>query len=874
MPGQPIEQHEANGVTLHAWLLGNVSGYKPGPVQPISATINGVSVSPDCWDDNVLTASDVCDLHIMPRGGVINSIGSILGSVINSVFGWIMPQPKQAGSQNSIEQGQEIAVADARANRPRLNEVVPEIAGRYKRFPDYLLPSRRYYLDTQTQVIEMLLCVGVGRYQINRNEVYIGETALINLGNSASFAFYEPGADLSGDDRGIWWYTAPEVGGTSAGTPGIELTTSFTVERFPDASAYVFDGLTVSVPSGAGSFPSDWAAGMVVQIVLLKQYTLTVASGRSVIVGDIDSLEPFPGMNIQIIGDNEGIYVVEEASGNSITLNYPNGAPVILPSGSAYMSIGYIGQRYRITDASDSIIAVQRLTDSGSIDDDWSGWTAQTSTDAEIELSAETVEGGWNGPFPACPEGETVTELEVDFLFPGLLGLDKKGRPFYVSVNIEIQYRDLETTGPWTSEQRRYTAASQDHIGFTESINLPYPMRAEVRVRRIGAESVITSIQDKAMWYALKGRMSRQKRSYEGVTTLALKIEGMDRISAQTENQVSLIATRILPILQGGQLGLEQPTRSIADFTAHILSSTGIDNVNYAELQRLRDLWESRGDTFDHVLDEMSVDEAAALALGAGSAEITRHAGQLIPIREGVRTQFQHMYTPQAMTQRLTRTFRGIRPDEADGVDVEYTDSRTWTTETVECRLPGDIGARPEKLKLLGVTDRTRAWRIGMRRRRQLAYERWEYSFSTELAAMNSAYGDYDALADDVPGYGKSSLMTGYAQSGASAIIQSDQSFDWSGEGHVLAIRRPDGTLSGPYPATQIDEFTVEIPVPDFIPNLDPNIEPPHLLFGPAERWTFPALVTSRRPGSDHTVSVTAKNYDARIYADDNNAPE
>lgn len=873
LAGRPIEEHDAAELTLHAWLSQNVREYHWGPVQPISATLNGINLDPEDWDEIELNPDDICDLHIMPRGGVVSSIGSLLGGIFNSVFGWILPQQKQPGSQAGIEQGREIAVADATANQPRLNQVIPEIAGAYKRFPDYLAPPRRYYQDRETQVIEMLLCVGVGKYQINPNQIYIGETSLLSLGQAASFTIYEPGANLASDSRSVWWYTAPEVGGTSAGTPGIELTTSFTVDRFPDATSYLFDGMVITVPDGAGQFPEGWAAGMILRVVLPKTYTLSDQDGRTVIAGDIASLDPFTGMLIEIIGDNEGVYVVDEIENGSMTLNYMNGSPVLLPQGNAVMSIGYVGHRYRITDASAPAIAVQRLTDEGSIDDSWSGWQPARSTDAEIEIGSEGEEGGWNGPFPACPEGERATQIEVDILFPGLIGIDKKGRPFSVAVDVEIQYRDLETAGEWTSITRRYSAASQDHMGFTLRASLNVPMRPEVRVRRIGAESISTNVQDKAAWYGLKGRIERQKFHYDDVTVMTLRIAGLDKIAAQTENQISMVATRVLPLIENGQPGAERPTRSIVDFAAYIMNGTGIGNVNWAEMQRLRDLWEQRGDTFDHVFDEASVAEALSTVFAAGSAEISREMGQLIPVREEARTQFQQLYTPQAMTQRLSRAFRGIKPDDADGVDVEYTDSRTWTSETVECRLPGDVGARPEKLKLLGVTDRTRAWRIGMRRRRQLAYERWEYTFSTELAAMNSSHGDYVALADDVPGFGRSSLMIGVDSTAVQTTIISSERFDWGGGDHVIAIRRPDGTLSGPWPATRIDDHTALLPAIDFIPNLDPNIEPPHLLFGPAERWMFPALVTSRRPGPDQTVAVTAKNYDVRIYADDDNSP-
>src|SRR5690606_16791518 len=123
---------------------------------------------------------------------------------------------------------------------------------------------------------------------------------------------------------------------------------------------------------------------------------------------------------------------------------------------------------------------------------------------------------------------------------------------------------------------------------------------------------------------------------------------------------------------------------------------------------------------------------------------------------------FEQPYTPQNMTGPLVRQFSARKPDDFDGVDVEYTDGITWQKETVQCRLPGDLGLRVEKIKVEGVTDKTRAWRIGMRQRMIQKYRRWGYRFSTEMDALNSRYLSYVPLQDDVPGYGQSALMLSY----------------------------------------------------------------------------------------------------------------
>ena len=95
-----------------------------------------------------------------------------------------------------------------------------------------------------------------------------------------------------------------------------------------------------------------------------------------------------------------------------------------------------------------------------------------------------------------------------------------------------------------------------------------------------------------------------------------------------------------------------------------------------------------------------------------------------------------------------------------------------------------------------------------------------------------------------------------------------------SSASHVIGLRRPDGTVCGPFPAARIDDYRATIAGDlDFDPITDAaSTEPTHALFGTSERWSYPALITEITPQGD-SVDVTAANYDARIYADDDNAP-
>lgn len=878
---EPAERHETSDrMTVAAWLRANVPSFEARDKAPISVTIDGQVIDPASWDGVEFSPADCVSICVEPKGNALETI--FRPGPLAKLFGIGNPfaQPKAPTTGNNPGKGRDLDLASVKGNQVALNDVIPEIAGNPKRYPDYLLPAHRYFGAPREQWLEMLLCIGKGEYEIPSSKILVGDTPIISLGTDASYTIYGPDADLSAESIAEWWHSAPEIGATSGGTAGLELTATQAVDPVARASSYIFSGDTVTIVTGAGSFPAGWQAGMIARVVVNYPYVIedgVGADARDIITGDIAQLGLSAGDTIEIAGDNPGQYVVHAAdiTAGTLTLDYPDGSPATaLVTGSVSMSIGFRGSRYRLTGAGASTLALVRLTSSGAEDLGWPGFSDRTTDTAIVTLDQSTQEGDWTGPFAACPEGEVTSSIEWDVFFPaGLIYIGADGwiAPSW-SATVELQYRDMAAAGDWTSAVRTYSNRTTDQIGYTERINFGAAIRPEVRMRRIGAKSVESSTQDGVQWYGLRSLLNAPK-SYKGATIMAVRLRGGERLATQSETLVSVKPTRILPVREGGQWVSPRPTRDIAPWVAYVAKSIGYtdDDLDLAELDRLDAIWKVRGDYFDLVISSPStVKKVLADCLQAGFADFTIDRGLVRPVRDEPRTVMEHPYTPQNMTKPLSRQFASLKPDDFDGVDVEYTDGRTWQKETVQCRLPGDLGVRVEKLKLDGVTGKTQAWRIGMRRRMEQKYRRWSYSFGTELDALNSRYLSYVPLQDDVPGYGQSALMLSYDN----GIIESSEPFDWSAGGaHVVGIRRPDGTLSGPYAATRIDDYRLSIIGLDFEPDTSWSIEPPHLLFGPVNRWSYPALITSISPSGADGASVEAVNYDARVYQYDDATP-
>lgn len=853
---------------------------------------NSTQILPCEWVEHLINPEDHIEVYREPKGTDPFSITFALVFGAKAVLSALMP--KIPGIPNSRSgSGDALDEASAKGNKVKINDVLPECAGFNRRYPDYAVPPRRYFTAPRAQWIEMLLSVGIGQFQIPTYSIKSGETPLLSLGDDAQFRIFQPGESVLDDPSHLFWYSAPEVGQGSTGAAGLELTASTVLTFQAVASTYQFNGTTVTIPAGAGSFPADWSAGLIVDIADPYSYTIadgTGTAGRDVISGgNVSNLGFVAGDLIEIQGDNAGFYEVFSITSTQLQLNYAGGAPATgMGIGTLTMSIGFRGLRYRIASYSLQVLALERLKTDGSTDLTWPGWKPNNTNLGRVQLDGSNLEGGYRGPFYATPPGTLATALEWDIFYPsGLVGLGAKGEYFTIQGNHQFEWRDAAIGGAWTTSQYSASGNVLDALGFTYRISLPYAMRPEVRVKKL----VIPQgglrpdeVHDTTMWYALKAHIpSASPLSYPGVTMMSVRIRGGDRISSQTESLMNVECTRILPVLNGaGAWGPAVPTRQISAWIGYIAKSVGYSDsdLDLAELQRLENIWSARGDVYDKVItDASTVKESMIEALQAGFAELTLDRGVITPVRDEPRGSVpNHIYDPMNMTAALKREAAYTTPDDFDGVDVEYLDSTTWANETVQCRLPGDAGTRVDKIKVEGVTDRDKAWRLGMRRRSIQRYRNKNYSFSTELDALNSSYGDFTALGDAVIGYGQSAYMTSFVQVGDTYQIGTSETFDWSyGGTFKMSIRRKDGSIAGPYTATRVSDRVVSISKTafdsdprTFVPDLSGVQEPPFLRFGPESRWYYQALITEVSPSGAKGCKVTAVNYDERVYLYDN----
>jgi len=986
LPGEPLETHHHGTTTLGAWLTANIADYRADLEQPISIDVDGVAIHPHQWYCHAITAESDVRVYPVPMG--VFAIAAF--TVAALAVGYLMTS-MAVDTPEAQQQGDKIELNGAKANSVKLGQPVRQILGTDRVYPDYLVQPVSRFVDKRKLETSMALMIGAGNLVINNSSKKIGETPFAAFGVDISDTVYAPGADVSADSRFDNWFIVGEVGGTDAGTAGLNTNSTAPSGSAVIADALVLGGLSVALAGEDPEIPEIWDTGTIVIIETPNNYTVSEVSGYTRIAGPLDDLAPFAGMKValsvgtedydlvvatyspyvaptpgvggepssvlasaapttydfsvdtetwvvsfqgvdrtislaadyinmsglvaeitaQLSGsglvaqDSSGrlrivepaspyqggtlsqssapvavfgigpTYVVGTASSGGtpeaqafITLKYPDDTSFVgLATGQQRLSLGYRGNQYRITDIDGLTVTVERLTDTATTDTGWAGFNARTVLD--YQMASDEVGINWLGPFNACPEGELTDLIEYDLYFPaGMARYNKEGKRRAEHEAFVTEWRDADIGGAWTSIREIFSESTPDAIGFTRSAELPYPMRPQVRLRRERPESG-GQVRDTCHWYGLRSRLQSRPNSYAGVTTWGITVRTGDRLSAQSDRKVNLVAS--------GSYG-GYPAGSIAGAALAVTGSLPIEagKVDTDQLATLQTaFWTPRSETFNYSFEKRSTArDVLQMIFRAGMGHLTLSGGLISAVREGIQAP-KGMILPHVMTEELKVGFVTPGPNDFSGVDVEYRSSTTWAIETVPCRIDGLDPLKIETVKLEGATDRTIAWRYGMRRLRKHQGQRLSFDASTELDARNYEYLDHIILADDIPGSTQSALIVDADYVDGLALLTVTEPFDWDINEPRCMIRRHDGTVTALATPTQIDEYTLSVPeaLIDFELVTDLSIDPAMLLLADSSRVGYSVMIQEIEPGTDGATQLAAVEYSDTFYADDDSSP-
>ena len=488
---------------------------------------------------------------------------------------------------------------------------------------------------------------------------------------------------------------------------------------------------------------------------------------------------------------------------------------------------------------------------------------------------------GWIGPFAANPAGTAAEEIGIDLVMPrGLYYANTSGGLDARTIAWVVEARSIDDDGLALGDWVQLAAESVTAATNTAQRRSDrYPVasgRYEIRLRRTDAKDTDARAGHEIRWQALKAFLVGEP-VFGDVTLFAVRMRATDNLSQRSSRLVNCILTRRLPVWDPVTgWSAPQPTRSIAwAFADAARAHYGTDlpdaRIDLAALHALDGLWQGRDDYFDAVFDQgVTVWEALTRIARVGRAVPFLQGGILRLVRDEARTLPVALFGPRNIVKGSLKV-QYLMPgeDTADAVTVEYFSARIWAPDEVTASLPDSAADQPAKVELFGCTDEAQALREGLYMAAANRYRRRMVSFRTELEGLIPTYGDLIAIAHDMPRWGQGGEVV--AWDATARMLELSEPLVWSdSETHYIALRRRDGTVSGPWPVDPgADDRRVFLAENlDFTPYTGASEERTHFAFGVGEAWSLRARVISIRPRGEQ-VEITAVGEDARVHEAD-----
>lgn len=496
-------------------------------------------------------------------------------------------------------------------------------------------------------------------------------------------------------------------------------------------------------------------------------------------------------------------------------------------------------------------------------------------TSAEV-AGQELLKDQITGPFVLNPAETVINKIEIDVAFQrGCYYANDNGGMDNKTIQWQIDARLIDdednALGNWFVLGSE-SLTSNNHNGIYKTHTyLVTTGRYEVRATRLDTKDTSSRAGHEIRWGSAKGYIVSDK-DYGNVTLLAITMKATDNLSQRSSRMVNCIVTRKLPTWSPTS-GWSSPvvTRSIAWALADILKADygaklADKNIDLEALSLLDRTWNSRGDTFNAVFDsKLTVYEALSRCAKVGRAIPFIQGGIVRFVRDEPKTIPVAMFGPRNIVKN-SLSIQYVMPSEdtADSVCVQYFSEKTWKTSEIIGSFDGSTSDKTATVELFGCTNKEQALREATYMALANRYRRRIVTFSTELEGLIPSYGDLIAITHDMAKWGQGGEVV--EKNGLTLSLSEPVTFE-DGQTHYLALRKKNGSLSGPYVVTagtlNTEIVLSEEPDMDILTGTD--AERTHFAFGTAGKWSVLARVTGIRPRSDK-VEITAVIEDKRVH--------
>lgn len=687
----------------------------------------------------------VIDGRTFPGDPVTTAIVIVATVVVTTVVtALLMPKPSipETPSSGSRKQPSSTNALSESSNKPRINQRIDDIFGTVSKHtpPLWQAPYRVGVNDQETEVL--LLCVGRGKYDIDTNRIYDGDTRYRDI-PGAQVNIYEPGTHpgngspaqtlggLIDDPIGIY-RESNDLNPTELLPPnelffGPSATfsvsqsgsnTTFTVsnvsgdlrDKFSSGGTLVLEEAFAPTSSGTVTlYRSDGTEGV------FTTRTIVNISGAYDITGVTSNTVTVTGVNENISGTQSFVTryydVVDQVTQNSLFFTFDSG----VTSGTWYQNYDT-----ETTTASNPVesFTVNLRPDVGETSNNFVGPITVPDNSSRILLNFTSRSG-----FYKLDEG---TEVAISA---------------QIQIDVEELREDGEPTGNSFTQYLTYTSNGENtrfSVYRSKYVDVPYD-NARVSCKRNTNRDKSEGISnvDKIEWTLLYGFEPLPSGiDFGDVTLMHTSIPSNSQSRLVKDRKTNLDVTRkITEYLGDSEFG---PTESLpTDQFDQILIHTALDpycgrlrldQIAADEILMLGDqVREYFGSSdmakfgYDFDDDQVSYEEMFSIICNAVNC---------FPyVQSGVYNAF--FDRPQTAST-LQITHRNKIPDSEtredvferkyDGVELTYRDNETGVNETIY--IPTDRTAtRPERIEAPGVTTKLQAYRRALREYNRQLYQ-------------------------------------------------------------------------------------------------------------------------------------------------------
>ena len=349
------------------------------------------------------------------------------------------------------------------------------------------------------------------------------------------------------------------------------------------------------------------------------------------------------------------------------------------------------------------------------------------------------------------------------------------------------------------------------------------------------------------------------------------------KVTAETKRRLPLLqAPDSVDVFSSTLEYTENPADIVADIISNADYGLNLSKAHFirSELYDLKQVWASRGDTFNGLFDANTTAGAALDAvLRVGRSAKYQALGQFGFIRESqqtIPTQTFH----DANISNLSITMIPASDATADVVNVTYRDRSSWQDLKVIGDADGVAGGNIETdINLFGIDNAAQAQREADALAKRNLYRRKKISFDVEMEYLLAKRGAMVALTHELIRAGQTHKLRNYSEvNGIYTLVLSQDIKQDAGVQYYCVLVRFDGTATQPHAITILDDrrvkFDAVIPAEDQQFSVGVEREATTLLVGKYDQIWQPVLITNIRPKDERHATIEGWYDHPSVYVD------